>query len=114
MNCVEEDEEDEDPDGGVGGTEIVGAEVPAGGANASAETGGRVGGAAVDFAGTHATVSGTADGVEDTGAGEESGGGEEIGGGAGAGDSAAARSRTPHFSQNFETAAFCAPHSSQN
>jgi len=86
-----------------------------------------VGGVAARAEGIHAMVSGTADGAGavagviggsvggPTGSAGRATGSVLIAGNGGvAGDSAAARRRTPHFSQNLETAAFCAPHSSQN
>lgn len=123
--------------GGGAGSEIVGAEVADGAGVIAGGFGGSVGGVADDAdAGgadadgpgkTHAMVSGTADGAGVAGgviggrvggpAGSFTSGGGSApidGDGGGAGDSAAVRRRAPHFSQNLDTAAFCAPHPSQN
>jgi hypothetical protein len=138
MNCTEggEPEAGDELGGGGGGIDSVAAEVTEGtgatiacwgsdgGGSASWESGGSVGGVAARPEGTHAMVSGTADGTGVAGGaiGGRVGGpaARFIGGagsaiiGGGAGASAAERSREPHFSQNLDAAAFCAPHSSQN
>ena len=115
MKCpegAEDGEAGEGETGGATGSEIDGdkagdpedtqAMVSGIGLAGGAEgTGGGAGGIADRPGDTHATVSGIA-----LAAGRGRGGG--------AGVPEGAFSGAPHFSQNFDDAAFCAPHSSQN